>query len=540
MLSVKEVLSGKVALDIECVDRVYLNAYVKHLQMPGGVVDFIREQRGFPIPSPLMLARMTTAFHQGVERFAAKQGLEIVSFEKGDDKEAIARAHLERFAGQSGVVLIGKAQERAVAFKGRRSDEGTKVWFVYSRVSVQVTHYYFYILDEDFGLVFIKVCSYLPFEVKVCLNGHEWAKRQLRKQHLAFEPLENGFAACAEPARLQAICHQLNGEKIQALFDRWVDQLPWPLNQAERAAGYRHELSVWQLEVSRTQVFVDPEQGRALIENLIRDNLDLGRPDRVSLIFDRQVTKRTPGEFYTQVVEYGVLPCIRIRYKHSALKQYLKEGRALRTEMMINNPADFDTNRGIKHFDALVQAGRRFNDRLLEQERLSQDCFVSLETVRDLARSTVNERGQRASALRFGEQRVMALMAALSNFAHIPAGLSNKALRQQIPEFMAVPLANYTSAQMSYDLRRLRLKGLVQRIPKSHSYVLTPLGAKVAIFFTKLYTRLFRPGLAALVPDQRTPSQLAKALTAVSNLIQSLIQEPKLGILATDQILIQS
>lgn len=538
MLSVKEVLSGKVVLDIECVDRVYLNAYVKYLQMPGGVVDFIRQQRGFPIPSPLMLARITTAFHKAVDRFAANQGLEIVTFERGDDKDAIAHAHLERFPRQSGVVLIGKAQEKASTFKGRRSDKGTKVWFVYSRVSVQVTHYYFYILDEDFGLVFIKVCSYLPFEVKVCFNGHEWAKQQLRKQHLTFEPLENGFAGCAEPARLQAICHQLNAEKIQALFDRWVDQLPWPLSKSERAASYRHELSVWQLEVSRTQVFVDPEQGRALVENLIRDNLDLGRPDRVSLIFDRQVTKRTPSEFYTQVVEYGVLPCIRIRYKHSALKQYLKEGRALRTEMMINNPTDFDSNRGLKHFDALVQAGRRFNDRLLEQERLSQDCFVSLEGVRDLGRSTVGERGQRASALRFGDKRVMAVMAALSNFAHIPAGLTNKTLRQQIASLMNVPSAKYTSAQMSYDLRRLRLKQLVSRIPKQHAYVLTTLGTKVAVFFTKLYTRLFRPGLAALVPDQQTPSQLATALTAVSDLVQSIVQEPKLGKLAPVEILI--
>lgn len=529
MPTVKEVLSGKVALDIECVDRVYLNGYVKYLQMPGGVVNFIREQKGWPIPSPVMLKNTTEAFRRAVEKFATAQGLEIVNFEGGDDKDAIARAHLERFTAQSGIILIGKAQEKTRAFKGRRADHGSKVWFVYSRVSVQVTHYYFYILDQDFGLVFIKVCTYLPFEVKVCFNGHAWAKQQLNREGLGFEGLENGFASCADPARLQAVCHQLNAEKIQAFFDRWVDQLPWPLTQSERAAGYRHELSVWQLEVSRTQVFADPEQGQALVESLIRDNLDLGRPDRVSLIFDRQVTTRTPSEFHTQVIRYGVLPSIRIRYKHSALKQYLKEGCALRTEMMINNPADFDRNRGLKHFDALVQLGRKFNDRLLEQERLSEDCFVSLERIRELGRSTVSAGGQRASALRFGEQRGMAVMAALSNFAHIPAGLSSKALRPQIADLMNVPPTGYSSAQMSYDLRRLRLKGLVYRIARSHTYVLTELGTKVAVFFTKLYTRLFRPGLAALVPHQSMPSKLAQALLVVSNLIQSMLQESLLG-----------
>ncbi len=490
MLTVKEVLRDKVGLDIRSVDRVLLNGWVRYLQMPGGLVNFIREQRGWPIPSPAMLGQMTDAFRKAVEQFAAEQGLKIVTFEKGDDKQEIAQAHLARFTRKSGVVLIGKAQEQTSAFKGRRDVQGTKVWFTYSRQSVRVTHYYFYILDEDFGLAFIKVATYLPFEVKVCFNGHEWAKRQLAKEGLAFEALENGFADCADPARLQTICHQLTAEKVQAFFDRWVDQLPWPLSASERAAGYRHELSVWQLEVCRTQVFLDPEQGRALVESLIRDNLDLGRPDRVRLIFERQVTKRTPSEFYTQVIQYGVVPSIRIHYKHSALKQYLKDNRALRTEMMINNPQDFGSNRGIAQFDALVALGQKFNDRLLEQEQVSQDCFVPLEEMRRLGQSTVNAEGQRASAVRFGDQRVMAVMAALASFGHIPAGLSNKSLRQPVSDLLGVPSTEYSSAQMSYDLRRLRLKGLVLRLPKSHDYVLTELGAKVAVFFTKLIPQI--------------------------------------------------
>lgn len=199
-------------------------------------------------------------------------------------------------------MLIGKAQEKASSFRGKREDRGGKVWFTDSRYSVQVTHYYFYLLDADFGLVFIKVCTYLLFEVKVCFNGHEWAKRQLASTGVVFEPLENGFASCADPARLQALCHHLTAATIQAFVDRWVDHLPWPLMPAERAGGYRHDLSVWQLEVSRTQVFADPAQGRALVEQLIRENLDLGRPDRVRLIFGRPVTNRPPGECQTEVL----------------------------------------------------------------------------------------------------------------------------------------------------------------------------------------------------------------------------------------------
>lgn len=523
MLTVGEVLRDRVSLDISCVDRVLLNGYVKDLQLPGGVIRFIREQKHWPIPSPAMLGTVSDAYRTAVERFATAQGLEVITFAKGENKEAVAQAHLARFAGTHGVVLIGKAQEKASAYKGRRTDQGSKVWFTYSRCSVQVTHYYFYLLDEDFGLVFIKVCTYLPFEMKVCFNGHEWAKQQLRKEKIAFEPLENGFASCADPARLQAICADLTGATVQALFDRWVDTLPWPLSAAERAAGYRHQLSVWQLEVSRTQVFVDAEQGRALVESLIRDNLDLGRPDRVRLLFDRQLTSRTPGTFSTQVVQYGVLPSIRVHYKHSALKQYLKEGRALRTETMINNPRDFGSPRGIAHFDALVALGHALNERLLAQERLSQDCFVPLEAVRPLGQSTVDAQGRRAPAVRFGDPRVMAVLAALAQHAHLPAGLANKTLRPRVAALLGLPLSAYSSARMSYDLRRLRLRGLLARRPKSHYYALTTLGTKVAVFFTKLYARCFRPGLAALVPDQPLPTPLACALTAVAGAIEALV-----------------
>jgi hypothetical protein len=525
MPTVKEILRDKVSLDIRSVDRVLLNGWLKNLQMPGGVVNFIREQRGWELPSPVMLNNLTVAFRGAVEEFASTHGLEIIDFEKGESNEERAQAASAQFVGKSGVVLIGKAQEEAMSFKGRRDDKGTKVWFTYSRESVRETHYYFYVLDEDFGLAFIKVCTFLPFAVKVCFNGHAWAKQHLSRERIAFQALDNGFARCAEPARLHAICHQLTAAAIQAFFDRWVDQLPWPLSPTEREAGYRHDLSVWQVEVSRTQVFADPEQGRALVETLIRENLDLGRPDRVRLIFERQVTKCTPSEFHTQVLQHGVIPSIKIQYKHSSLKQYLKEERALRTEMMINNPYDFGCPRGIAHFADLVALGQTFNDRLLTQDDVNQDCFVSLETVRWLGQSTLDAHGQRASALRFGDQRVMALLGALTNFGLIPGGLSNKTLRRYISALLEVSASAYSGAHMSYDLRRLWLKGLITRVPRSQHYILTELGTKVAVFFTKLYTVLYRPDLAALVPGQPLPSPLARALTTVSDLVQSALLE---------------
>jgi hypothetical protein len=521
MLTVKEILTNKIALDIECIDRVYLNGYVKYLQLPGGLITFIREQMGFPIPSPIVLPPFTQAFRKAVEKYAKEQGLRIVDFAKGEDKDEKARAHLAKFEKKQGVVLIGKAQEKALGYKGQRKDHGKKVWFEYSRQSLFVTYYYFYILDEDFGLFFIKVCTYFPFDVKVCFNGHEWAKQQLRKEGISFEALNNGFLSCENPERLQIICHQLDAEKIQALFDRWVEQIPWPLSPEQRVAGYAHQLSIWQLEVSRTQVFQDPQQGWALVEALIRDNLDLGRPDRVSLIFERKVTKATPSEFHTRVLRQGVQPIIRIRYKHSALKQYLKDGRALRTEMVFNNTQDFGIPRGLKNFARLVEMGSHFNNRLLEQEQISQDCFLSLQEMRNVGQSSLMEDGQRASALRFADPRTMAVLEVLACHAYIPKEIGNRTLRVAVAQRLEGILDKYSSAQMTYDLRRLRLKGLIERIGNSHRYRLTDLGIKVVTFFTKLYHRLFAPGLAALLPDQAFPSDLAVALDQVAKVLHA-------------------
>jgi hypothetical protein len=258
-----------------------------------------------------------------------------------------------------------------------------------------------------------------------------------------------------------------------------------------------------------------------LVEALIRDNLDLGRPDRVSLIFGRKVTKATPGEFNTQVLREGVQPTVRIHYKHSALKQYFKQGRALRTEMMFNNTQDFGFTRGLHHFTTLFELGCQLNRRLLEQEQLSQDCFVPLAEINQLGQSTVLDNGQRASALRFGDPRPMALLAALAGQSYIPTEISNQTLRPVVAQLLGVSPEAYSSAQMSYDLRRLRLKGLLERIDLSHRYRLTPFGLKVVTFFTRLYERVFRPGLAAMVTGQPWPSDLAQALNKVVEIIQA-------------------
>src|SRR3984957_5995344 len=192
-------------------------------------------------------------------------------------------------------------------------------------------------------------------------------------------------------------------------------------------------------------------------EEVLRDNLDLGRPDRVQLIFDRVVTKKTPGEFKTRVIQDGVHPSLHISYKNFDLKRYFKEGRGCRTEGTFRNPKDFGVNKGLANLRYLQKIGRQINRRLLEVERASHNSGMSGDSIQHVVQPTVDQDGKKAPGLKFGQPRVMALFFALTLFQHWIDGCRNRELRQQVADLLGVPLADYTSNQMTYDLRRLCL-----------------------------------------------------------------------------------
>jgi hypothetical protein len=149
----------------------------------------------------------------------------------------------------------------------------------------------------DWGECFIKVCSYAPWGLKLYLNGHEWLKRQSAKEGMGFESLDNGFCSCQNPQRLQALAEALGPEQIEAFLKKWLDRLPMPLSAQDRRAGYDYRLSIWQMEFSLTQIVDRPMAGRQFFEEVIRDNLDLGRPDRNSTDLSTQDHSHGSGEF---------------------------------------------------------------------------------------------------------------------------------------------------------------------------------------------------------------------------------------------------
>jgi hypothetical protein len=518
MAGYSTLLRDRVTLTVRSVDRIFLQGYVPHLQTPGWCARYLREQRGFGYPSSRAFGEVGKAYEKAIRNFAEENAIPVIRFAKGDNREEIARPYLEAAAAAGGkgtVALIGVGQERASAWRswaGHKRDHRGRALQEWGRQMTFVNHFYFYLWDPEWGPAFWKVNCYAPFPVWIWLNGHEWAKRQLGKAAIGYAALDNGFRSCDQPALLQRLCDRLGPGAVSGFFWRWFPRLPQVFTAADLRAGYIYELAFRQFEVADTRVFDRPAAGRAFFEGLIRDHLDVGRPDCVSLTFARRVLATTPGAFRTKVVTEGVDPQVSCYYKASRIKQYFKGHRALRTETVICDTRDF----GI---------GRR-----VCLENWNAQPAPDTVTFAEVTRPTTTAEGLHAPALRFGDPRVMAVLAAALRFTHLITGFDNRSLTQLASALLGVP---YTSRNATYDLRRLRRKQIIERLPGTHRYRLTPHGRAIAVLFTKTYGRVLTPGLTGLSPG--LPGDLARRsplATAWRQLDRALDQHITAGLAA--------
>jgi len=395
VVTVNDVLDGHVVLDLECFDRIYLNGWVPTLQVPGQVVSFLTGHLGFPIPSPALLERIGLRFRRAVDEFAAEQDIPVVRFAKGDRKIEVMGPYLDRLArqGRSGVAAIGVAQEFQRVFTGTtyHPDEGGEGLprFGYAKADRRVNAYYFYVVDEVFGSAFLKVCAYFPYPIKIWINGHEYAKRAARAAGIGFTELDNGFAATEDPAGLQRVCDTLTAGTIRVFCERWWSRLPLPLTEADRAAGYWWDIAMRQVEVSRTLVFDAPRQARSFFEALLVDNLDVGRPEEMQVIFGRRLGTPPAGGYRSRLLRSGDEVTLNAYFRHSRVKSYLKCGRAFRIETVINDTGDLGVLRGLEHLEELSVKARDVNHRMVDAFRVGQGCVLASPAFERVARPSL-------------------------------------------------------------------------------------------------------------------------------------------------------
>ena len=521
MPNLNTLLDRCVLLVYEFFDRFFLNGYVARLQDADDLAWFLTKVRGHDIPRYEVLGEMSRRFVAAVEKLAADQQIPLIEFERGQRKEEIAAPLFEkaRLADHEGVVLIGWAQERVNVFSPPNKQDRQTGKFAPKRHPARPKTFYFYIWDRDWGPTNIRICTYAPFAMRINLNGQMWLIQHLRHSGHYVETIDNGIAHVDDKEALRRLCRRFRAAHVQRYFDRWMYRLPSPFTAQDRKAGYRHQLSMLQVEVSRTEIFDRPLHARQFFAAVARDLLDLGRPELLSIIFGRRVSsKPRPGRpFRTRVFNQGVQVSLNVQHRNTGVKQYLKWGRALKTETTFNDAHDFGVGRLLSDLNLtrLFQLGRDFNRRLLQLERQSHRAAPSATQIQALVMPS-GPASHRVPGLRLGAPRVAALLAALCRFQLIFGGFRRHQLQQLVHEHLG---ADYSGGQAAYDLARLKGKGLIVRLPHTHRYQLTDLGMRMTTLFTTVHSQVLCAGLTQLDPHH-PPTLVSRAYRAFQEAVR--------------------
>lgn len=523
MRSVRELQENHVDFELKCHDRLYLNLFIPILCSLGGIVTVIRYMLEYNIPLPTAFKEARDLFICSIHHFAEENGLEIHKFSKKEqnNKEQIVKEHLEKFPWKEGVFLIGKAQEKVKVPQGSwvpRKNNPERKWYQLRWGYVMVNQYYFYFRDKDWGVGFIKFSSYAPFCGRFYINGHEYVKRQLEEKGIYFEPLDNGIGKCDDPKAAQRIADGITAKKLDKLIRKWIRNVPNPLDFMPKRRGnltLRYEISMLQTEIACTQLWKRAADGLQFFEQVIRENIDLGRPEKVGVIFGKQIRKATrkAHRFMSRVFTYGAIPVFHVYFKKNKLKQYYKEAKALRNEMTINNPRDFGVGKMLteENFRSIREVGLDTIKRLLRVETLAHDPSVSLEKL-DSIEEAAEVAGRRVSPLPRSNKRVRALLNALIACHLITGGFRNRDLKSRVAHLLGKMPDEITTNQMTYDLRRLRGHGIIEKVEGTHRYELTEEGLHLALFISRVERRVYRDGMAEIWDDDPVDSSMKQAL----------------------------
>jgi hypothetical protein len=529
MTTLADACGPAVAFTYRSIDRLILNAYIPTLQMPGAMVTFLREVCGKPILSPVVFKALTDRFVAAVHAFTEQHGIPVLRATGRTGPGEVAQRALRAAARAQrwGVVAVVVHQESARVFTSRHAG-GRRTNFWVQEERRLVNHYYFYLRDQEYGDGFVRISSYAPFPTRIWLNAHGYLAAQLRRRRVAFRTLDNCLVEVADPATLAAMAQRFDAALVEQIARRWLAWVPDPLTAAERAAGYPWRLSVYQAEFSDNVIFHRTQVLNRVYEDLLRDHLHLGRPDMLKVIFDRRIQHNTPGPFKTRLLREGVVSCLKIFYKKSFLKQYNKGGRVLRTELCVNDPRDFRIGRSLVNLDYLGTVAYHAVGRFLKAQAVTAATALDRASFERLVTPS-RDRDRQVAGLRFGTPPVMRLLAALGCAGLTFKAFSHADLRTMLAERFGAAPAEVTSARLSYQLAKLRGKGLLRKTVGHNRYTLTDPGYRAALYLTKLHQRLLSPTLDSLDRALRlalvgSPHRLDRALVQLNANVDHLAE----------------
>jgi len=491
-----------------CFDRILLNGLIQPFQQPERVIGFFNTYRQLYPVTRHTLRHIAEQFQRWVRERAAKRKIPVIEAPRGRRDEFVD-PYFER-AKPDQVVVILKAREPARIMIAI-GDKAANRWHL-QIADRWVTQYNFYINDKVWGRMFVRICPYLPFSARVCLNQHHWLANRMRQQGIAFKQLGNAFLKCTAPDRLQKLADSLAPRDLVTCGQKWLAHLtPFFTANERQHAGCQHRLFFSQVEFCDNLIFRRRAALDKLGERLLDANRTIGQPDKITVIFGRKITKHYRGKLQTEIEDMNLPnPVIRSHYANGFIKQYVRDHLILRTEPASNNVKDYGVNKAVENLSVLRNTLSAITDNYLKVQQDILETFIDRGELRKLAQPTITSTGKRVPGLKLDNPRQLAVMHALVRFAHIAAAntFTTAEIHPLVIEALGCPPERYSLASLRYDLSKLRAKGLLTRLPHSRRYQLSPQGYSISLVFLKLFERIYAPLTAGLLNPFRADTRL--------------------------------
>lgn len=455
-----------------------------------------------------MLHDVASQFQNWVVNRSQKWGAPILDTPEDRRDKFLDPYFLNAKPNQVVAIVKGREPARIMIAIGNKKDNRWHLQFAQR----WVVQYNFYVNDQRWGRMFVRMCPYLPFSARVCLNQHHWLAARMREEGIDFQQCTNAFLKCANPARLQELADSLTTRDLLTCGQKWLSAFtPFFTERERRQAGCQHRLFFAQVELCDNLIFRRRAALDGMGDRLLDANRTIGQPDKITVIFGRKITKQYRGKLQTVIEDMNLPnPVIRSHYGNGFVKQYVRDHLLLRTEPASNNVNDYGCKKAV---ETPPQVRKRMSAVIDNYHDVQQDIletFVDRGQLRKLAETTVLPNGKRIPGLKLDHPRQLALMHALVRFSHIAAQNTFTTSEIYADTLAALDMSakDYSLASLRYDLSKLRAKGLVEKVPRSRRYRLLRPGYSVCLVFLKLFEKIYAPLTAGLLSPVSGDSRL--------------------------------
>lgn len=469
--------------EYDCIDRIVLNAYCPMLLVAGGVRNWYRLMEGSDTDmSDASMMRYAGRFSRRVQSFCKKKKIPFVHFQTGERKHIEAEKLMPKDKSFIGIFAVFVSRAPSLLWEVKKFDNGS-IDIRRKKKTSLVNHYYFHIIDKNWGHITIRMCAHPPFSCNIILNGHEWVERHNDYNKLEVTKQGNCFTSYNNGEKLTQIADTLkiNGQ-FERVCQRWIYSCLWFVmdKKQQESTGIKYNFSIYQIEYSRNLLFKRGRQMDDVYQKII--DLTRGRLDikRLKTIFGRKnrpykhkSTAPAP-EVRIETPDYN-LTIFKIHFGRLTVKLYDKGERTLRAEVVVHNTKDLKCKRGIGSFGEIVEKLETIMGSFLSNLDHAHVATIDQGSFEEIAKPSQSGKN-RLAGIDFNKARTKQVAAVLLALSTKPGGFTSKDLADEITHKCGI---SYSCRNASYDMRKFRGKAMVKKIKGSIRYLVTEDGVKI-------------------------------------------------------------